>query len=186
MVFKPALTFASPGGPTGSQQGFPAPGSGAQYTGAPWQPGSQQPQIPWTPERPSKGTRTFFGVQIGGNAQRGGPGQDASQLRPKGSMPVHPMPNGLNDPVWTPYYDRGAAAIVQNYGKVFTNPIGAGIQVLSRTQSSYGPSAQYINGQIFWTTQTVPTSIGLQGLNSPAVLQALLGAMSIQAVVRED
>lgn len=186
-MFKLALTFPDPSGTPGSQQGFPAPGSGAQTTGAPWQPGSAQVTVPWVPQRPIKGKRSWFGVTLGReNTQRGfaEPGA-GEQIRPKGSMPNKPPVYGNSIPVYTPYYDRGADAYVQNYGKVLYNPIGAGIAVNHRPSASYGQSAQYINGQIWWTSQAVPTSVGLQGLSSPAVLQALLGRMSVQAVVRE-
>jgi hypothetical protein len=100
-------------------------------------------------------------------------------------MPNHPPVYGEAMEVWTPYYDRGAAAYVQNYGKLLTNPIGAGIAVQHRGAASYGAAGQYINGAIWWTSQAVPTSVGLQGLSSPEVLAALLGRMSVQAVVRE-
>lgn len=184
-MFKLALTFKNPSGPAGSQQGFPAPGSGAQTTGDPVTSAGRA--TPWAPLRPIKGGRSWFGVTAGGeNTQRGFAQVGAGgQIRPKGSMPNKPPVYGDSIPVWTPYYDRGAAAYVQNYGKVLYNPIGAGIAVNHRPSASYGPSAEYINGQIWWTSQAVPTSVGLQGLTSPAVLQALLSRMSVQAVVRE-
>ena len=85
---------------------------------------------------------------------------------------------------YTPYYSRGAAAYVPNFGKVLTNPIGAGVVACYRTLPSYGPAAQYFNGAIWWVTQQVPTSIHMQGLTDPAELEALLGLTNVQAVVR--
>jgi len=87
-------------------------------------------------------------------------------------------------PVETPYYDRGAAAVVQNYGKVLENPIGAGIVALSRPQASYGGAAQYDYGALWWTSQAIPTSINLQGLTDPEALNEILGSVAVQAVVR--
>jgi hypothetical protein len=91
---------------------------------------------------------------------------------------------GGNIAVETPYYSRGADAFVQNYGKVLYNPIGAGVQALSRPQASYGPSGQYIEGEIFWTSQVIPTSINLQSLTDPAELAALLDPLTVYAVAR--
>ena len=99
-------------------------------------------------------------------------------------MPNTPPAYGLPIFVETPYYDRGAAAFVPNFGKVLTNPIGAGVVALHRPQASYGPSAEYENGALWWVSQAVPTSIGLQGLTDPDTLAALLGQTSVQAVVR--
>jgi hypothetical protein len=84
----------------------------------------------------------------------------------------------------TPYYDRGAEAFVPNSGRVLSNPIGAGIVALDRPQASYGPSAEYHNGQIFWRSQDIPTSVDLQSLSDPEDLADLLGPLNIQAVVR--
>ena len=99
------------------------------------------------------------------------------------------MNNG--PPIWggvyqkyTEYYDRGAAAYVPNFGKVLVNAIGAGIFAPYRTQPSYGPAAQYANGAIWWTSQVIPTSLNLAGLSSPDELDAILGDLQVQAVVR--
>lgn len=184
-MFKLSLTNTRPSAPSNAQRGFGMVGSGEQIVGAPWYPTVGEQVTPRVPLRPTKGTRSFFGVTIGGNAQRGFPTpENAAQERPAGSMPNKPPVYGNDIQVWTPYYSRGAAAIVQNYGKLLTNPIGAGIAVNHRPSASYGPSAQYINHQIWWTSQAVPTSVGLQGLSSPEVLGALLGRMNVQAVVR--
>lgn len=85
---------------------------------------------------------------------------------------------------YTPYYDRGAAAFVPNFGYVLYNPIGAGIPALHRPQASYGPAAQYADGAIWWATQVIPTSVNLQGLTDPEELAAILSPLQIQGVVR--
>jgi hypothetical protein len=99
------------------------------------------------------------------------------------------MPNlvpayGQNVEVYTPYFSRGAAAYVQNYGKVLTNPIGAGVVARYRPQASYGGAAQYRNGAIYWTSQAIPTSVNLQGLTRPQDLAAVLGPINVQAALR--
>lgn len=190
-MFKLALTNPKPSSPENLQRGFSAPGSGAQYSlpadAAPWLPGSQPAPIPWVPLRPIKGKRSFFPMASGPSAQRGMPApENKCQARPAGSMPNVPPVYGEAIEVYTPYYSRGAAAYVQNYGKVLTNPIGAGIAVNHRPSASYGQSAQFINGSIWWTSQAVPTSVGLQGLTSSQVLGALLGRMNVEAVVRVE
>jgi hypothetical protein len=86
--------------------------------------------------------------------------------------------------VVTPYYDRGAAATVQNFGKLLFNPIGAGIVAQSRPYASYGGAAQYADGALWWTSQVVPTTINLQGLTDPEALNEILGSTLVQAVVR--
>lgn len=189
-MFKLALTNPKPNSPENLQRGFSAVGSGAQYTptdAAPWFPGSQPLATPWTPLRPTKGKRSFFPQAAGASAQRGMPApENQCQARPAGSMPNRPPVYGEAIEVYTDYYSRGAAAFVQNYGKILTNPIGAGIAVNHRPSASYGQSAQFVNGSIWWTSQAVPTSVGLQGLTSPQVLAALLGRMSVEAVVRVE
>lgn len=184
-MFKLALTYQDPATGANVQRGFPAPGAGAQTSGGP----SNLPQNATLqrPVRPTKGARTWFKPSSPSGEQRGmAPAQSAAQMRPAGSMPNVPAFSGLPDPVETPYFSRGAAAVVQNYGKVLTNPIGAGIVANYRTQASYGPSSEYHNGSIWWTSQAIPTSIGMQGLANPGVLAALLGMVNVQAVVRVD
>jgi len=182
MVFKLSNTFTAPGGPAGVQQGFPAPGAGGQTTG----PYSPPPApVPWETQRPTKGLFSWLtGGTPRGEQQGMAPPLAGDQRRPPGSMPNRPIAYGLSIPVWTPYYDRGADAWVQNFGKVLTNPIGAGVVALNRPQASYGPAAQYDNGALWWTSQVVPTTINLQGLTDPAELAAILGSVSVQAVVR--
>lgn len=182
MVFQLARTFKKPAQGANVARGFPAPGAGAQtsgdFTPAPRDTG-------WASDRPTKGTRSFWDVLRPSGGQQGypdplGPGQ----RRPAGSMPNVPLVSGLPIPVTTPYFSRGAAATVQNYGKVLTNPIGAGVVAQHRPQASYGPAAQYVNGAIWWTSQGIPTSVNLQGLTDPAVLAAMLGSVNVQAVIR--
>lgn len=85
--------------------------------------------------------------------------------------------------VYTPYYDRGAAAYAPNFGKVLSNPIGAGIYAPYRIQASNGQPAQYFNRALFWTSQVIPTSLHLGGLNDAASLKAILGTLNVEAVV---
>lgn len=183
MVFKLSRTFASP---STSQSGFPSPGAGAQQSGPVAQ--RQHPDVPWVTAALAQrqGTRTFLRpVTVAANAQRGyGSPLSKSQQRPPGSMPnVPPIWGGVYQR-YTPYYDRGAAAYVPNFGKLLTNPIGAGHVVRYRPQASYGSAGQYENGAIWWTSQVVPTSINLQGLTDPQELAAIFDNVTIQGVVR--
>lgn len=179
-MFKLARTFSDA---AVTQSGFPSPGDGAQFSGAPGQPRSL-PVDP-VPVRPTKGFFSWLFPANAENAQRGGPSPEAgNQERPAGSMPnVPPIFGGVgyNE---TPYYDRGAAAFVPITGKVLTNPIGAGVVAQYGAKAFYGPSAEYQNGAIWWVSQAVPTSVDLQGLTDPSVLAALLSQTEVQAVVR--
>jgi hypothetical protein len=184
MVFKLAGTFANPVQGANAQRGFPAPGTGAQTTG----PGQRgQGAVAWSPLVPIKGKRSWgMGPSNPvGDQQRGFPAPlSKGQQRPGGRMPNQPIAYGLANPVRGPVWDHGAADWVQNFGKVLSNPIGAGIAVNYRPQSSYGGAAQYVNGALWWSSQTIPTSIPTQSLTDPATLAALLGTVNVQAVVR--
>lgn len=180
-MFRLANTFNDPGT---SQSGFPAPGSGAQHTGA--RPGVANPRVDiGPPVRPTKGFRSWFNPEADAGEQRGFPSPlSFFQRRPKGSMPNEvPMFGGVgyNE---TPDMDRGASAFVPITGKVLYNPIGAGVVAAHRPQASYGPAGQYADGAIWWTSQAIPTSVNLQGLTTPDELAALLDNIQIQAVVR--
>ena len=179
-MFKISHTW---GNPSSSQSGFPSPGAGAQTTGAPLH--NRPDEIPWAALFPTQGAQTFdaAGSPVGG--QQGYPAPLApNQRRPKGSMPNKPVAYGLPIMVFTPEYDRGAAAYVPNYGKLLTNPIGAGVVALYTPQPSYGPAAQYADGSIWWTSQAIPTTIAPQSLTDPQELGALLGDLYVQGVVR--
>jgi hypothetical protein len=182
-MFRLANTFNA-ATPAGVQQGFPPPGAGAQTTGPPLVP-QHAGATEWAPERPTKGKRTFFkpGGPTGGQ-QGFAPVENEAQRRPPGSMPNAPPIYGMPIFTETPYYDRGAAAFVPNFGKVLFNPIGAGIVALQRPQASYGGAAQYFDGMLFWTSQVIPTSINLQGLTDPEEMAAILNGIDIQAVMR--
>jgi len=78
----------------------------------------------------------------------------------------------------------GAGGVAPQYGKVLTNPIGAGVVALHRPQASYGSAAQYVNGAIWWTSQAIPTTVNLQGLTRPQDLAAVLGPLYVQAAIR--
>ena len=178
-MFKLATTFANPGA---SQSGFPAPGSGAQTTG---QGTLQPPPAGGPPVRPTKGLRSWLNPEADGGEQRGFPNPlSFLQRRPKGSMPnVPPAFGGVGYNI-TPDMDRGASAYVPITGKLLYNPIGAGVVALHRPQASYGPSGQYDDGAIWWTSQAIPTSVNLNGLASPDELATLLDNIQVQAVVR--
>lgn len=179
MVFQLARTFKKPAQGQNAQRGFPAPGAGDQTTGD-YNPA---PQLagPWTPQRPIQGRPTFFEVA----GQRGFPAPNAPlQRRPPETMPNQVPVSGL--PRMGPVHkqDYGAAAYAPQYGKVLTNPIGAGVVARYRPQASYGSAAQYVNGAIWWTSQGIPTSVSLTGLTDPAVLAAVLGPVNLQAAIR--
>jgi hypothetical protein len=202
MWYKPQRTWAKPSAQ--NQAGQPSPGDGAQTMGyglnqtfngsgytsttAPPVSADFQPPVNREPVRPTKGKRTWLRPSSPRGEQQGMPSPlDATQRRPlsgPGAMDNVPPQFGGNIAVWTPYYSRGAAAYVQNYGKVLYNPIGAGVQVLSRPQASYGPSGQYIDGEIFWTSQVVPTTITPQSLTDPQELADILDPLTVYAVAR--
>lgn len=178
-MFKLSGTFKDP---ARSQRGFPMPGEGAQTSG----PGVMQPRPEsGPPVRPTKGFLSWLNPFADAGEQRGFPSPlDMLQRRPKGAMPnVPPAFGGVGYNV-TPDMDRGASAFVPITGKVLYNPIGAGVVVNHRPQASYGSSGEYADGAIWWVSQTIPTSVNLQGLTSPQELANLLDGIQIQAVVR--
>jgi hypothetical protein len=182
MVFQLSRTFKKPEEGANVQRGFPAPGAGAQTTGAytPAPAGTK-----WSPERPIQGRQTWLAPDGENGDQRGFPSPlSFFQRRPAGSMPAVPPVSGL--PSWAPTMRQsyGAEGVSPQYGKVLSNPIGAGVVARYRPQASYGSAAQYVNGVIWWTSQGVPTSVNLQGLTDPRVLEAVLGPINVQAAVR--
>jgi len=183
MVFKLSNTWSNPSSATGTQRGFPAPGSGQQQIGP--QAFNDHANIPQEPIRPTKGFFSWLFPSSPAGEQRGFPSPASKrQGRPANALPNKPPMFGGVYQHYTPYYDRGAAAYVPNFGKVLSNPIGAGIVALQRPQASYGTSGQYANGAIYWANQSIPTSIHPQGLTDPEELAAILSTLEIQAVVR--
>jgi len=181
-MFKLSRSMKKPAASDNAQRGFPAIGAGSQTTGEYTPPPAR---VSRTPTRPTKGRPSLFVSTSEGRGARGFPSPtNEEQARPANSMPNVPPIYGGNIEVETPYYSRGAAAFVQNYGKVLTNPIGAGVVAMHRPQASYGPAAQYYDQAIWWTTQAIPTSINMQGLTNPDVLAAILSQVEVQAVVR--
>lgn len=136
----------------------------------------------------SPGLATWNDPMAQGYSQRGFPQPLArNQTRAAAGQPFTPQgiyPNGLSRDVVTPYFSRGAAATVQNYGKVLYNPIGAGVVVRGRIKPQNSKPGQYEAGAIFWTAQDTPTSVKLTGLQNPAALAAVLGSNYVQAAVR--
>lgn len=186
-MFKVNRTYADPSSLENGQRGFPSPGSGAQNSGAtPTHGAIPQAYIPPAPERPTKGLRSFFRPASGDGPQRGFPAPNsAAQRRPGDTWnPNAVYPDGLPMYVRGPDFSKGTARDVPNYGKVLTNPIGAGVVALHRPQASYGQASEYHNGAIWWTSQSIPTSVNLQGLTDPRVLAAVLGPINVQAAVR--
>lgn len=181
-MFKLQRTFYNP---AESQSGFAEIGAGAQTTGEPtWNAFVQEP-IEATPERPTKGVFSWLFPASPRSQQAGQPEpENALQMRPPGSMPNVPVIDGIVDYVVSPEFSRGAGRFVPQMGYVLYNPIGAGIPALQRPQASYGPAGEYIDGAIFWASQTVPTSVDLNGLLGPEQVQALVGNMNVQAMVR--
>lgn len=182
-MFKLERTFYDP---AQSQSGFAEIGAGAQSTGAePTWDASFSVPIDNTPERPTKGIFSWLFPASPRSMQSGQPEpENALQMRPPGSMPNVPVIDGIVDYVVSPEFSRGAGRFVPNMGYVLTNPIGAGVVAMQRPQASYGPAGEYIDGAIFWTAQTVPTSVDLNGLLGPEQVQALVGNMNVQAMVR--
>jgi|SRR5215469_3259203 len=180
-MFKLSQTFTKPS--KRGQQGFPPIGANQQTTGA-FTPGPARAH--WTNAYPTKGTKSWsLGRRAPSQSGQQGMAQPESALqrRPSGSMPNVPPVSGLNHEVYTQYFDRGAQAYVQNYGKPLTNPIGAGIVVLHRPEPlTHG--GQYFNHAIWWTSQVIPTSVRLQGLSDPQTLASIFNNIEVQAVVR--
>lgn len=186
-MYRLSNTFGDPAQGGNAQRGFPAPGSGAQtmLSGAAPIGYANVGAMLEGDTRPTKGARSWFRPASPSGGQRGYPAPEAAgQERPPGSMPTIPQIFGGVIQKFTRPFSRGAAAFVPNFGRVLTNPIGAGVVALNRPQAFYGPAGQYENGAIWWTSQAVPTSIGMQGLTDPQTLQALLGQTNVQAVVR--
>jgi len=181
-MFKLSLTFPNPSVGNNPQRGFPTPGAGLQSVSD----GTPSPDPTYgSAVRPTQGKPTWFKPTSSAGRQRGfGSPQSPQERRPPGSMPNVPPVYGGAIQVWTPYYSRGAAAFVQNFGKVLTNPIGNGVVANYRPQASYGPGGQFVDNQIFWASQAIPTSVGLQGLVGSDQLLALLGTTNVQAVLR--
>ena len=182
MVFRLTQTFYDP---ADSQSGFAEPGAGAQTVGDPSFVSQVQATPDSLPERPTKGLFSWLFPDSPRGRQAGQPEPlNMLQHRPAGTMDNVPPIFGGVDYNYTPDYSRGAGAFVPITGKVLTNPIGAGVVAMQRPQSSYGPAGEYVNGAIFWTSQAVPTTVDLNGLLSAEQVQALVGNMSVQAMVR--
>lgn len=115
-----------------------------------------------------------FPMPLGDDETRAAAGRPFRQV-PMQSGPIFVQPQRN---------DLGAAGVVTVMGQIATNPIGAGICVPNRPQYSYGIAAQYIQGVMFWAQQTIPTTIPMGPLTSPAEMAALLGTVNVQAAVR--
>lgn len=182
MVFALARTFHKPAATQGNRnRGFPEPGAGAQTSGD-FTPAPAESQ--WSPVYPIQGDPTNVYPLAPANAARGY-GDPLSPRQGRRGWGPGPAKSGRPVDVLAPWWSGHVAdRTVHNFGKVLTNPIGAGVVARYRPQASYGPAGTYANGQIFWTSQAIPTTINLQGLTDPAALAAVLGPIRVQAVVR--
>lgn len=136
----------------------------------------------------AKGTRSWGNPTAPTDAQRGGPSPgNAAQARPAGSMPNAFFRDFFGGPpleIETPYFSRGAAAYVPQFGVVPTNPIGAGIFAPFRPRPYYAAPGTYEADQLFWLSQAIPTTVRLQGLSNADALAAVLGPTYVKAAVR--
>lgn len=135
----------------------------------------------------AKGKRSWFAPeQCRSQAQRGYPMPlNGCETRAAAGQPWADMSGfGGSIAVMPRREDMGAAGFVQNFGKVLTNPIGAGVVALHRPQASYGVAGQYVAHTIFWASQTIPTSIPHGSLVSPQQMLDLLGTVNVQAAMR--
>lgn len=178
MVFKLARTFKKPSQGANVARGFPTPGAGDQTVGD-FTPSPRD--VAWSSDRPIQGYPSWANPDNGG--QRGTPAPLAAGQARRG-WGAGPPASGLPKFGPTMRQSYGAGGAAPQYGKVLTNPIGAGVVARYRPQASYGPAGQYQNGAIWWTSQAIPTSVNLQGLTRPQDLAAVLGPINVQAVVR--
>jgi hypothetical protein len=182
MVFKLVNTNPTPGQGSNANRGFPAPGAGSQSSG---QHRGAPAQSAWSSRRPALGRRSWFRPGSPQSSARGMPRpQNPAERRQPGEIALTIEPFGSHVDRASIEFSRGAPGVVQTSGLVLTNPIGAGVVATHRPQASYGPSGQYIAGEIWWTSQVIPTSVPLIGLSSPQVLAAILGPVNVQGVVR--
>ena len=126
--------------------------------------------------------RSWF-KPAGNPAQSGRPNPaDAPRVPPWSRM----QPNNVvrHTPIMVP--DFGASAWTSIFGRLSTNPIGAGIVATARPQASYGPPGTYQNGIIIWHAQKTPTSVALNPLITQANLAAILGQINAAAAVRME
>lgn len=173
-MFRLAQTYLDP---EDSQTGFAEPGAGAQTTGEPSFVSMVEPSpVNYAPVRPTKGILSWLFPDSMRARQTGQPEpENALQHRTPGSMPNEAAVFGDYMFTFKPTFSRGAEAYHVTTGLTLTNPIGAGNVVMQRPQASYGPSGDYQDGGIWWLPQSIQASIPLQGLISPAELQALIG-----------
>lgn len=135
-----------------------------------------------------KGSRTWGNPAAPSDAQRGQPTPAGNgQRRAAGSMPNEFFRNFFGGPpleIETPYYSRGAAAYVPQFGVVPTNPIGAGIYAPYRPKPYYAAPGVYEHDAVWWLSQSIPTTVRLQGLTDADALAAVLGPVYVKAAVR--
>lgn len=99
------------------------------------------------------------------------------QRRPAPRVSAHPQP--------LPYffhsrpYSRGADAYAPQFGRLFINPIGAGVCSTARMPTISGPGARYQAGFIFFRVQSIPTSVQLNTTVPIETIDALVANGSV-------
>ena len=167
-----------------AQRGMPAPLSPWQAQGP--DASGEGPVAPASPtQRRVKYTqpRQWFGTPA--TKQRGEP----VPFSPADHRPIENVE--FRVPYGAPVYQRlrrydwGSAGFSFDSGRLFSNPIGAGVVALHRIKPFSSAVAQVVPGQgIFWNSQTIADFAGpeLGTLYDPQTLYALLGNTNAQAV----
>lgn len=129
-----------------------------------------------------KGTRTWGNPSAGSNPQRGGPPAGPNSVQALPALAVQPFGGVVYHE--TPNYSRGAAAYVPGTPIVPSNPIGAGIFAPFRPRPYYAAPGVYEADAVWWLSQSIPTTVKLQGLTTAEALAAVLGPTYVKAAVR--
>ena len=171
------------------QRGFPAPLGAGERTGpaaSAVRPVGSRSDVRRAGDKVLEPWREWS-VQ-GHGMQRGMPAPfAAADHRPLDTV-EHRIPYGLPTYKMTRRYDRGSAAFAFDAGRLFSNPIGAGVVFNHQLPIFSSLIGQVIPGQgIFWNNQTIGTAGPELGpLYSPQVLNSLLGPTLGQAVVSQN
>lgn len=173
------------------QRGFPAPlKSGDQANGpkvAPLNPFDLGESFDIPPNTDPPLTNGLVPIWFGGprSAQQGFPPPlNPTELRP---FQNHPIPFGGATYAPIRRYDWGSGANAYDGGRVYSNPIGAGIVITNRFRIFSPLIGQVLRGQIIsWNSQTLQPGMGgptATPIYDPAVLAQLLGPVLAKSVV---